>query len=110
MSRRDWERLENIRDALREPSHVQQTFSSERTPTVWRIIPSFEFLIRRWDTMANHVQHQALNEALNQGVRSLQKWYDRVDGSSSPAYFVCLGASPHHSFISQRGVALTLQL
>jgi hypothetical protein len=43
--------------------------------------------------MANHVQHQALNEALNEGVRSLQKWYDRVDGSSSTAYFICLGTS-----------------
>jgi hypothetical protein len=72
---------------------VQQTFSSERTPTVWQIIPSFEFLIRRWDMMANHVQHQALNEALNEGVGSLQKWYDQVDGSSSPAYFICLGTS-----------------
>jgi hypothetical protein len=76
-----------------EPSNVQQTFLSERVPTVWRIIPSFEFLIQRWDTMANHLEHQALKQALNKGVRSLKKWYDRVGGTSSLAYFICLGMS-----------------
>jgi hypothetical protein len=91
LSRREWDRLEHIRDALREPSNVQQTFSSVRAPTVWRIIPSFEFLIARWDTMAGKSQHQVLKHALNEGVKSLQKWYERADGLLSPAYFICLG-------------------
>ena len=43
--------------------------------------------------MAGHVQHQSLKEALNEGVGSLLKWYNRVDGSLSPAYFICLGMS-----------------
>lgn len=43
--------------------------------------------------MADNEGHQALNDALSEGVRSLQKWYDRVDGTSSPAYFICLGTS-----------------
>jgi hypothetical protein len=51
--------------------------------------------------MANHVQHQALNEALNEGVRSLQKWYDQVDGSSSPAYFICQGMTLLFHFTMQ---------
>ena len=43
--------------------------------------------------MANNEGHQALNDTLSEGVRGLQKWYDRVDGTSSPAYFICLGMS-----------------
>ena len=70
---------------------MQQTFSSERAPTVWRIVPSFEFLIKRWDTMASNTQHQGLKHALNEGVKSLQKWYKRADGLLAPAYFICLG-------------------
>ena len=91
LSRREWERLEQIRDALREPSNVQQTFSSEHAPTIWRIIPSFEFLIVRWNSMAGNSQHQGLKQALVEGVKSLQKWFDRTDGTLSPAYFICLG-------------------
>jgi hypothetical protein len=51
--------------------------------------------------MANQVQHQALKQALNEGVRSLKKWYDRVDGTSSPAYFICLGMSLHLRLTTQ---------
>ena len=91
LSRREWERLEEIKNALREPSNVQQTFSSERAATVWRIIPSFEFLIARWKTMAGNAQHIGLKHALAEGVKSLQKWYDRTNGTLSPAYFICLG-------------------
>ncbi|KAK2461047.1 hypothetical protein APHAL10511_006936 [Amanita phalloides] len=54
LSKKDWDRLEVIQDVLREPSDVQQTFSKECDPTVWHIIPSLEFLIKCWQTMADH--------------------------------------------------------
>jgi hypothetical protein len=47
-------------------------------------------LIKRWGTMANEPQHHGLKQALNEGIKSLHKWYSRVDGASSPAYFICL--------------------
>jgi len=65
-------------------------FSSERAPTVWRIVPSFEFLLERWETMATHPNHRGLQDALDEGVKSLRKWYGRVSGTS-PTYFICLG-------------------
>jgi hypothetical protein len=42
--------------------------------------------------MANQPQHQGLKPALNEGIKSLHKWYGHVDGTS-PAYFICLGMS-----------------
>lgn len=72
------------------PSNVQQTFSSEHSPTVGCIIPGFEYLIKHWETMAAHSQYLGLIDALDGGLKSLHKWYGWVDGTS-PAYFICLG-------------------
>jgi hypothetical protein len=50
-----------------------------------------------------HPYHQGLKDALNEGIKSLHKWYGRanVDGTS-PAYFICLGMfSLSHSLILQ---------
>ena len=69
---------------------MQQTFSSERTPTVWRIIPSLEFLIKRWDSMVKQPRYRDVREAINEGIQSLKKWYRKVDNTSA-AYFICLG-------------------
>jgi hypothetical protein len=73
-----------------ELSDAQQTFSKERAPTLWRIIPTFEFLIKRWETMAAEPQHRELKEALNEGLQSLHKWHARVEDGSR-TYFICLG-------------------
>ena len=47
-----------------EPADVQQTFSNERSPTIWRIIPSLEFLIKRWETMASQPRYRDVSEAI----------------------------------------------
>jgi len=69
---------------------VQQTFSKERTPTVWRIIPSLEFLIKRWESMAEQPKFRDVKDAITNGVDNLKKWYRKVDHTSA-AYFICLG-------------------
>ena len=108
LTKKDWDRLEVVHNVLRvhivssiygiikpntlhiEPSDVQQTFLSEHAPTVWRIIPSLEFLIKRWETMATQPQYREVKNAIMEGVRSFQKWYRKVDDTSA-AYFICLG-------------------
>jgi hypothetical protein len=75
-----------------EPSNVQQTFSKERTPTVWRIIPALEFLIKRWESMVEQPRFRDVKDAITEGVLNLKKWYRKVDNTSS-AYFICLGTS-----------------
>lgn len=75
---------------MQEPADVTQTFSSERTPTVWRIIPTLEYLIKRWDTMSKHPRYSEISLALIEGIESLRKWFHRADTTSN-AYFICLG-------------------
>lgn len=55
---------------MQEPADVQQTFSNERSPTVWRIIPSLEFLIKRWETMAGQPRYRDLRDAIAEGVQN----------------------------------------
>ena len=73
--------LTNIFFLLQEPSNVQQTFSSERTPTIWRIIPSLEFLIKRWESMAIQPRYCDVKTAIDEGIQSLKsgiaKWIIR---------------------------------
>ncbi|KAJ7106433.1 hypothetical protein C8R43DRAFT_906248 [Mycena crocata] len=87
----EWERLDMIRDALREPADVTQTFSKERYPTVSIIIPTFEYLIIRWETMSMHPRYAEISDALKEGVKSFRKWYHRAETTSN-AYFICLGS------------------
>ncbi|KAJ7815702.1 hypothetical protein B0H14DRAFT_3745409 [Mycena olivaceomarginata] len=89
LSRAEWDKIKMIHEALREPANATQSFSFERTPTVFRIIPTFEFLIKRWETMALQPQYLEIRDALAEGVKSLQKWYHRADTTSS-AYFICM--------------------
>jgi hypothetical protein len=46
-------------------------------PTVWRIIPSLEFLIKRWETMATHPQYRNVRDAINEGVQSFKSGTER---------------------------------
>ena len=71
---------------------MQQTFSNEQMPTVWRIIPSLEFLIKCWESMTEQPRYRNVKEAIIKGVQNLKKWYRKVDHTSA-AYFICLGAS-----------------
>lgn len=76
---------------VKEPADVQQTFSNERSPTIWHIIPSLEFLIKRWETMASQPRYRDVSEAITEGIQSFKKWYRKVD-ETSDAYFICLGS------------------
>ncbi|KAF8143063.1 hypothetical protein K438DRAFT_1945978 [Mycena galopus ATCC 62051] len=92
LSKPEWEKLQLIHDTLQEPANITQSFSSERTPTVLHIIPTLEFLIKHWETMAAHPKFVELKDALLEGVTSL-KWFHRAD-SMSTAYFICLILNP----------------
>ena len=52
---------------------MQQTFSNEQTPTVWHIIPSLEFLIKQWESMAEKPKFHKVKDAMTNGVENLKK-------------------------------------
>jgi hypothetical protein len=42
--------------------------------------------------MAKQPEYQGLKGALDEGIKSLHKWYGHVE-STLPGYFICLGKS-----------------
>ncbi|KAG6864101.1 hypothetical protein C0991_012481, partial [Blastosporella zonata] len=93
-TKKDWDKLTVLHEVLREPTNIQQTFSSKNTPTVWCIIPSLEFLIKRWESMASHSQFKDVSTGIKNGIENLKKWYRRVDNTLG-AYFICLVLDPN---------------
>ncbi|KAF8981567.1 hypothetical protein BDQ17DRAFT_1337289 [Cyathus striatus] len=85
LTKKDWERLNIMKKALH--------FSEVKSPTVWRVIPSLEFLIERWKSMVGHPNFHEVKGALDAGIKNLKKWYHRVDDTST-AYFICLVLDP----------------
>nr|GAT45730.1 predicted protein [Mycena chlorophos] len=80
ISRDKWTKLEIIKEVLREIYDVTQTFSIERSPTIWRILPTFEFLIAQWETMRT--------QAFCGRTSTAQQ-------STLSAYFICLVLDPN---------------
>ncbi|KAF9004350.1 hypothetical protein BDQ17DRAFT_1325721 [Cyathus striatus] len=76
LTKKDWECL-NIMKAL------HQSFSKVKSPTVWRVIPSLEFLIECWESMVGHSDFHEVKGALDTGIKNLKKWYHCVDDTST---------------------------
>lgn len=74
---------------FKEPADAQQSFSSNKQPTVWRIIPVLEYLVVRWEDMASQSKYYEISESIEAGLDNLAKWYRTTDDSD--AYFVCMG-------------------
>jgi hypothetical protein len=53
-----------------------------------------EFLMKRWDLMCQQLTFRGIKEALRRGITNLQKWYQKVSGTSN-AYFLCLVLDPN---------------
>ncbi|KAJ7048928.1 hypothetical protein C8F01DRAFT_1003592 [Mycena amicta] len=92
LSKSDWEKLRILLEVLGEFANVTQSFSSERLPTVYRIIPTLEFLMKRLELMSENARYSEISEPLDEAVKNLQKWYHRVE-STSLAYFACMSTS-----------------
>ena len=58
---------------------------------MYRVIPTIEFLIKRWETMAEEPRYSEIKNALLDGVANLSKWHHRTE-TTSIAYFICMGA------------------
>jgi hypothetical protein len=88
---KEWKRIALIHEVLQEPANAQQSFSFSTSPTVWRIIPTLEFLQDRWESIACISKFAIMSDAIKSGLKNLQKWYRKMDDTD--VYFVCLGES-----------------
>ncbi|KAG2123483.1 hypothetical protein DEU56DRAFT_49781 [Suillus clintonianus] len=90
----EWDLLTMIRKVLAAAADVQEAFSAEYYPTVWRILPLYEDFIVRWQTFSKDPKMAVLRHAIHAGITNLEKYYNKTD--NSPAHIVSMCSLKHH--------------
>ena len=62
--------------------------SAEYYPTIWRILPAYEELLADWRKFATDRRMVTLRPAIEAGIGSLEKYYNKTD--NSPAHIVSM--------------------
>ncbi|KAF8200467.1 hypothetical protein K438DRAFT_1758694 [Mycena galopus ATCC 62051] len=93
LSSRDREQLVKIHEVLQEPANIQQSFSSAKSPTVWRTLPLLEALAETWRNMAATEKFEDMRDSIDSGLDNLEKWYGKTDDTD--VYFICLALDPN---------------
>jgi hypothetical protein len=76
---------------IQDSNQIQQTFSAEKRPTLWRALPAIEELQTAWENKRDNPKYATYQTAINDGLAKLNKYYSRFD--EKPAYVLALGMS-----------------
>ena len=74
---------------IQDSNRIQQTFSAEKLPTLWRALPAIEELQTAWEAKRDHPRYAVYRTAIRDGLAKLNKYYSRFD--EKPAYILALG-------------------
>jgi hypothetical protein len=80
---------------LQDSNRIQQAFSAEKEPTLWRVLPTIEELQTAWESKRDKPAFSKYREAINDGLDKINKYYSRFD--EKPAFILALGEK-HISF------------
>lgn len=72
-----------------DSNRIQQYFSSEKQPTLWRALPALEELQSMWEKKHDNPKYALYKDALTDGLEKLQKYYSRLD--KKPSFVLALG-------------------
>jgi hypothetical protein len=75
---------------LQDSNDIQQLFSSEQQPTLWRALPALEELQTAWEDKKKLERFALYEDAIDAGLSKLQKYYSRID--TKPVFVLALGA------------------
>ncbi|KAG1719713.1 hypothetical protein EDB19DRAFT_1647826, partial [Suillus lakei] len=90
----DWERVNDTRIIISDANDIQQYFSSEQQPTLWRAIPAMEELQTAWESKRENLQFALYKEAIEQGLAKIGKYYGKFD--DKPVYILALVLHPYY--------------
>jgi hypothetical protein len=89
LTEQDWDRVADARDILKDSNDIQELFSSEQQPTLWRALPAIEELQTAWEDKRKKPRFILYRDAISAGLAKLQKYYSRVD--AKPVFILALG-------------------
>ena len=76
-------------DTFQDSNCIQQYFSSEKQPTLWRALPALEELQTAWEKKSDSPRFALYKDTLNHGLKKLKKYYSRLD--EKPSFVLALG-------------------
>jgi hypothetical protein len=74
---------------LQDSNDIQQLFSSEEHPTLWRALPALEELQTAWEKKRKSARYVLFRDAIDAGLAKLKKYYLRMD--TKPVFTLALG-------------------
>jgi hypothetical protein len=73
----------------KDSNRIQQYFSAEKRPTLWRVLPAVEELQTAWEKKRDNSRYAQYRDALEDGLAKINKYYSRFD--EKPSYIIALG-------------------
>ncbi|KAG1771367.1 hypothetical protein EV702DRAFT_947367, partial [Suillus placidus] len=90
----DWERVNDTREIIADANDIQQYFSSEKQPTLWRAIPAIEELQTAWGVKYDLPKYNMYQGTIQKGLDKLGKYYKKFD--DKPVYVLALILHPYY--------------
>lgn len=72
-----------------DSNRIQQAFSAEKEPTLWRVLPTIEELQTAWEAKREKPAFAKYRDAIHDGLEKINKYYLRFD--EKPAFILALG-------------------
>ena len=75
----------------KDSNKIQQYFSAEKHPTLWRALPTIKELQTTWEAKRDNDRFSVYQTAINNGLGKLAKYY--LWFNKKPAYVIALSTS-----------------
>jgi hypothetical protein len=72
-----------------DSNDIQELFSSEQQPTLWRALSELEELQTAWEDKRKLECFALYKDAIDTGLAKLQKYYSQID--TKPVFILALG-------------------
>ena len=98
---RGWELLRLILDVIEESARVQQAFSSEKYPSVPKILPAYAQFRHNWAALMTDPKYALLHYAIGKGVKKIDKYYSVAKQVGANAISLCERIFHHLIYATQ---------
>ncbi|KZS87028.1 hypothetical protein SISNIDRAFT_420140, partial [Sistotremastrum niveocremeum HHB9708] len=98
----DWERVGQLVEILKDAQRIQQVFSSDQLPTLWRAIPAIERLQTAWEKKVEDPKFSLYAPGIVKALNKIAKYY--CDFDKHPVFVLAIFLHPYYKlkYIAQQ--------
>ena len=64
-------------------------FSSEKVPSVYKVLPVFDSFHSKWASLAENAKYSVISTAINIGIQTIDKYYNKAKLSEANVVSLC---------------------